>query len=180
MKFTTSLTLLSAFTGAYALSHSNEKRTTPMTRAISDIAAGVSRLHEAASSFDGNIGPVVASSDKLIELLITGENIAETCDPISLGDAISLISPCKLLERKSKMLVKVFKDRIDDVKVARGCNLTREKITVIAVHANKMVETVVDKMTSPLARSTAKKMTGDIKTRFDNMMDSFSEKNCPF
>ncbi|KAG6036916.1 hypothetical protein E4U19_002934 [Claviceps sp. Clav32 group G5] len=180
MKFTTCLTLFSAFTGAsFALSH-NEKRVTPMTRVISDIAAAVSRLHEAAARFDGNIAPVVASSDKLIDLLVTGQSAAETCDPISLGDAISLISPCKLLERKSKMLATIFKDRIDDVKVARGCSMTREKITLIAIHAQKMVEAVVNKMTSPLARSTAKKMTGDIKTRFENVMDTFSEKNCPW
>ncbi|KAG6061883.1 hypothetical protein E4U17_006689 [Claviceps sp. LM77 group G4] len=180
MKFTTCLTLFSAFTGAsYALSH-HEKRATPMTRVISDIAAGVSRLHEAASTFDGNITPVVVSSDKLIDLLVRGQSAAETCDPINLGDAISLISPCKLLERKSKMLATIFKDRIDDVKVARACSMTREKITLIAIHAQKMVEAVVNKMTSPLARSTAKKMTGDIRTRFENVMDTFSEKNCPW
>ncbi|KAG5921093.1 hypothetical protein E4U61_007167 [Claviceps capensis] len=178
MKFTTSLTLFSAFTGAYALSH-HEKRATPMTEAISNIAAGVSHLHEAAETFDGNIAPVVTSSDKLIELLASGQHVAESCEPINLGDAISLISPCKSLDRKSKMLVKLFKDRIDAVKAARACNTTREKMTTIAVHANKLVETVVNKMTSPLARSTAKKMTGDIKTRFDNMMNTFSEKNCP-
>ncbi|KAG5957351.1 hypothetical protein E4U58_006171 [Claviceps cyperi] len=179
MKFTTSLTFFSAFTGAYALSH-NEKRDTPMTVAISNIAAGVGRLHEAASSFDGNITPVVASSDKLIGLLASGQHIAETCEPISLGDSISLISPCKRLERKTKMLVKVFKDRFQDVKVARACNTTREKITTMAFHANNMVEAVVNKMTSPLARSTAKKMTGDIRTRFDSIMDTFSESKCPF
>ncbi|KAG5944207.1 hypothetical protein E4U59_007454 [Claviceps monticola] len=178
MKFTTSLTLFSAFTGAYALSH-NEKRTTPMTAAISSIAAGVSHLHEAAETFDGNIEPVVARSDKLIELLANAQQVAESCEPIGLGDAISLISPCKSLDRKSKMLVKLFKDRIDDVKAARACNTTRDKMTSIAVYANKLVETVVNKMTSPLARSTAKKMTGDIKTRFDNIMNAFSEKNCP-
>ncbi|KAG6138582.1 hypothetical protein E4U47_008064 [Claviceps purpurea] len=178
MKFTTSLTLFSAFTGAYALSH-KEKRTTPLTGAMSDITAGVSHLHEAAETFNGNIDPVVASCDKLIERLSNCQQVAETCDPISLGDAISLISPCRTLDRKSKMLVKLFKDRIDDVKVARACNTTRQKMTTIAVHANKLTETIVNKMTSPLARSTAKKMTGDIKTRFDNMMDAFSEKKCP-
>ncbi|KAG5983939.1 hypothetical protein E4U55_006646 [Claviceps digitariae] len=177
MKFSSTITFLAAIAGTYSLVI--EKRTTPVRKVILDMAEAVGDLHEVTRTLDGDIDPLVRTSDRLIEVINMGQRTADTCDPLSLSDSLSLVNPTKVLERKSKQLITMLKMRIDEVRAARACGTTREKVNSIMALSTKLVDTIINKMASPMARSTAKQMTADMKKKFKLVETTFAENNCP-
>ncbi|KAG6011364.1 hypothetical protein E4U54_008122 [Claviceps lovelessii] len=177
MKFTSVVTLFAAISGTYALVM--EKRMTPVRQVIVELAEGVGDLHEAARTFSADIEPVVRVSDHVIEIIQGGQRIADTCDPLTLSDSYSLVNPTKLLQKKTRMLFKMIKQRVDDIRRARVCGTTRDKMTTIMALSTKLMDTIINKQESPMARSVAKNMSTDIKVRFQAVENMLSEGNCP-
>ncbi|KAK2596696.1 hypothetical protein QQS21_006211 [Conoideocrella luteorostrata] len=175
MKFTAPLTLLVAVSGAYSMVI---ERDTPVKQVITDVTGGVDKLDAAANNFSGDIKPVVEAAENLISLINNGQTVADGAAPIQLADAASLLQPVKDLDDHAKTLFNDVKGRVGDVEKAGQCDVTREKLGTVSTNGNKLIDSILNKVSSSFARAQAKPYTDDIKSLLQQAQDLFAEGKC--
>ncbi|KAF9203724.1 hypothetical protein BGZ59_001475 [Podila verticillata] len=175
MKFATIITILAAISGAYSMVI---KRDTPVKKVIIDLTAALGELDATANDFDGNIQPVVDAADHVISLIGSGQSTAEGAASIEFFDAVALLEPVKELDDHAKTFFNDVKDRVDDVRKAKQCGVIREKLGIVNTTGQKLVDTILNKVTSAQAQAQAKPYVDDIKSLLDKSQDLFVEGNC--
>ncbi|KAG6035476.1 hypothetical protein E4U41_006079 [Claviceps citrina] len=175
MKPTTCLTVLTATTGALALALVGS----PARKVINELSGAVKGLLDATRDFKGDIRPIQGKSTELVATLIDGQAEMDKSDNITLAEAATLVHPVKELEHHSMALLKEFKARIEEVKAAHACNLTRTTFGDISARSARLMDTVLYRLKSSFARGTAKPMADEIKKKLIETEELFSEDNCP-
>lgn len=175
MKFATPLTILAAISGAYSLVI---QRDTTVKKVITDVTAALDDLDKAAKDFNGDIKPVVDAADKVITLITSGQTTADDAAPIGLGDAAGLLDPVKQLDNQAKTLFNDVKGRVGDVEKAGQCDVTREKLSTVNTAGTKLIDTILNKVTSTFAKAQAKPYVDDIKNLLSQSQDLFAEGSC--
>ncbi|KAG5917340.1 hypothetical protein E4U42_007271 [Claviceps africana] len=178
MKLASTLTLLVAITGAS--SRSVEKRNTPVRKVIVDLTDGLTDLWEVSRAFNGDMDPVVRSSDRLVEILKHGQEVADGADPIELSDSYTLAEPTRALDARCKALYKTLMAKVDQVRASRACGTTREKLMIINDLSLHLIQTIIDKQVAPIARGVAKRIARAIKKKFRTLIFAYDKENCPF
>lgn len=175
MKFSTPLVVLATITGAYSLVIG---RDTPVKKVINDVTDSLKALDTAANSFDGDIQPVVDAADGVINTINNGQQVADGAPPIGLGDAATLLDPVKALDAQAKTLFNDVKGRVPDVEKAKQCDVTREKLSTVNSTGTKLIDTILNKVSSTFAKKQAQPYVDDIKKVLSDAQDLFAEGNC--
>lgn len=176
MKFTTPLTILAAISGAYSLVIN--KRATPIRQTILDVTASIDQLDAAVNAYNGDFKPVSDAIDDVISVIASGQAIVTGAAPIGLGDAATLLDPVKALENQAKVLLRDVKAHVDDVKAAKQCTNTLGKITTFNTTGQKLVNDIVDKISSAFGKAQAKLYADNIKNTLAQAQDLFEPSNC--
>ncbi|OAQ22916.1 hypothetical protein K457DRAFT_130921 [Linnemannia elongata AG-77] len=175
MKFAIPITILAAISGAYSMVI---KRDTPVKKVITDLTAAFDKLDAAANAFDGNFQPVVDATDYVISLIGSGQTTTEGAAVIGLGDAAALLDPVKELDNHVKTLFNDVKGRVDNAEKAKQCDVTREKLATVSSTGQKLIDTILGKVSSAFAKAQAKPYFDDIKNLLDQFQVLFAEGNC--
>ncbi|EFY85948.1 hypothetical protein J3459_017592 [Metarhizium acridum] len=173
MKFA-GLALL-AIPGAHALVL---PRDNALPKCLNDVTASINHLDDAARSFDGNITPVVEATDGVTATIQRCQTIVDNSEPIGLSLAVALLKPVQDLDKRAKNLFNDVKDKVDDVKKARQCGVTRNKLGALSSVGRGLTQTIVNKISSGMAKNIAKRYAEEIEKLLAKSQDLFAVGHC--
>lgn len=178
MKFTTpfTFTLLAAISGAHSLV---VERDASVKNIIADISGGVSSLGRAAQSLNGSsIQPVLTHVDDLIGLINDGQARVDKADTIEVFGAALLFWAVKDLDENMNHNFDTFRGCVGHVKKAKACDLVHEKLTTVSTKGNRLIDAILNKVSSGWAKSWAKPKTDHIRKMLHDAQHLFVKNNC--
>ncbi|KAG0360053.1 hypothetical protein BGX24_005644 [Mortierella sp. AD032] len=175
MKFATTINILAAISVVYSMVI---KRDISVKKVITDLTAALDKLDAAAKAFDGNFQPVVDAADNIIYLIGSSQTTVEGAAPIDFDDAATLLNPVKRLDNHAKTLFEDNKNRVGDVEKAKQCDVAREKLSTVKTAGQKLIDAILNKVTSAYAKVKAKTYVDDFESILTQFQYLFAEGNC--
>ncbi|KAF5122580.1 hypothetical protein E5D57_013066 [Metarhizium anisopliae] len=175
MRFATPVTLLAAISGTCAMVI---QRDNPLAKCINSVTSSLNKLDVATKSFNGDIQPVVEAADNVIATIQHGQMVTDGTPSIGLFSAAALLQPVQILDNRAKVLFVDVKGRVLDVQKAKKCDVTRAKLSTLNSVGHKLIDTILNKISSGFARNIARPFTDDIKGLLAKSLDLFEGARC--
>ncbi|KHN93893.1 Cell wall galactomannoprotein [Metarhizium album ARSEF 1941] len=176
MKLAAAVAILAAMTAAHAMV---VQRDDPVRQAIEGVTVSVRNLDAVTKAFDGNnIQPVVQAADAVAAACRQGQSEVKGAPDIDVLAASRLLGSVQDLERAAKVLFDDVKARVSAVEKAKACDVARAKMGVLSADGGKLVDVIIGKMTSALAKAVAAPYADEIKRLLARARDLFAVGHC--
>ncbi|KID86181.1 cell wall protein [Metarhizium guizhouense ARSEF 977] len=174
MKFA-ALALL-ALSGTHALILPRGDHT--LANCLNDVTSAITKLDAEAKAFEGTIQPVVNATDAVTDNIKTCQTIVDNSQPIGLSGALDLLKPVQEMDKRARNLLDAVKEKVDAVKKAKQCGLTRQKLGALCTAGRTLTQSICNKISNGMAKSIAKRHAGKIENLLTQSQEMFEPGKC--